>query len=106
MRAPSTGAPCQTTKGKVERTVSHVKQSFWAGISFTDVADLNRQAYAWCESVNEPGAAHCAMRLERNPQFGCQEKRIHKAITPGPIRPANEIDNVKLSVDRARLDPT
>lgn len=40
------------TKGKVERTVSHVKKSFWAGVSFTDLDDLNRQAYAWCERIN------------------------------------------------------
>ena len=40
------------TKGKVERTVSHVKKSFWAGITFTDVDDLNRQAHAWCERIN------------------------------------------------------
>jgi hypothetical protein len=40
------------TKGKVERTVSHVKQSFWAGINFTDLDDLNRQAHAWCDRIN------------------------------------------------------
>jgi hypothetical protein len=40
------------TKGKVERTVSHVKQSFWAGISFTDLDDLNRQARGWCQRIN------------------------------------------------------
>lgn len=40
------------TKGKVERTVSHVKQSFWAGITFTDLDDLNRQAHGWCERIN------------------------------------------------------
>ena len=40
------------TKGKVERTVSHVKASFWAGIRFTDLDDLNRQAHAWCERIN------------------------------------------------------
>ncbi len=40
------------TKGKVERTVSHVKKTLWAGISFTDLDDLNRQAYAWCERIN------------------------------------------------------
>lgn len=40
------------TKGKVERTVSHVKQSFWAGITFTDLDDLNRQAYGWCERIH------------------------------------------------------
>ena len=40
------------SKGKVERTVSHVKQSLWAGITFTDLDDLNRQAHAWCERIN------------------------------------------------------
>jgi hypothetical protein len=40
------------SKGKVERTVSHVKKSLWAGITFTDVDDLNRQAHAWCERIN------------------------------------------------------
>ena len=40
------------TKGKVERSVSHVKKSLWAGICFTDLDDLNRQAHAWCERIN------------------------------------------------------
>ncbi|GER86277.1 hypothetical protein KDW_38940 [Dictyobacter vulcani] len=40
------------TKGKVERTVSYVKQSFWAGVTFTDLDDLNRQAHRWCERIN------------------------------------------------------
>lgn len=40
------------TKGKVERTVSHVKKSFWAGVNFTDLDDLNRQAHGWCERIN------------------------------------------------------
>ncbi len=40
------------TKGKIERTVGVVKQSFWAGVSFTNVDDLNRQAHIWCERIN------------------------------------------------------
>lgn len=40
------------TKGKVERSVGHVKQSLWAGITFTDLDDLNRQAHIWCERIN------------------------------------------------------
>jgi hypothetical protein len=40
------------TKGKGERTVSHVKKSLWGGITFTDLDDLNRQAHAWCERIN------------------------------------------------------
>jgi transposase len=40
------------TKGKVERTVSHVKKSFWAGVTFSDLDDLNRQAHGWCQRIN------------------------------------------------------
>lgn len=32
------------TKGKVERRVGSIKQSFWAGVHFTDLDDLNEQA--------------------------------------------------------------
>jgi hypothetical protein len=39
------------TKGKVERTVSHVKQRFWAGIIVTNLDDLHRQAHGWCERI-------------------------------------------------------
>ncbi len=41
------------TKGKVERRVGIIKQSFWPGVQFTDVADLNRQALAWCDQRNQ-----------------------------------------------------
>jgi transposase len=40
------------TKGKVERSVSYVKRGFWAGITFSDLDDLNRQAHGWCERIN------------------------------------------------------
>ncbi len=40
------------TKGKVERTVQCVATGFWPGGTFTDRADLNGQARAWCDRVN------------------------------------------------------
>jgi transposase len=41
------------TKGKVERTIRVVRESFWPGVRFTDLADLNRQALAWCDRRNQ-----------------------------------------------------
>ena len=41
------------TKGKVERTVSFVRDNFMTGIRFNDLGDLNRQAYNWCIKVND-----------------------------------------------------
>lgn len=40
------------TKGKVERSIRVVKDSFWPGIQFADLDDLNRQARAWCDARN------------------------------------------------------
>jgi len=40
------------TKGKVERAVGVIKADFWPGVTFTDLADLNRQAQAWCDRRN------------------------------------------------------
>ena len=41
------------TKGKVERAVRFVKENFWPGRVFSDMADLNRQAVAWCLRADE-----------------------------------------------------
>lgn len=37
------------TKGKVERAVDYVRESFLTGRSFSDLADLNGQALHWCD---------------------------------------------------------
>jgi len=35
-------------KGRVERAIRYIRDSFFAGREFTDLADLNAQAQAWC----------------------------------------------------------
>jgi len=40
------------TKGKVERLVHFVRDSFMAGRRFTDFGDLQAQVIAWCDEVN------------------------------------------------------
>jgi hypothetical protein len=41
------------TKGKVERTVGVIKSSFWPGVCFSDLDDLNEQARACCDRLNQ-----------------------------------------------------
>lgn len=41
------------TKGKVERSVEVIKYGFWPGVHFTDLDDLNAQALAWCNRLNQ-----------------------------------------------------
>jgi transposase len=47
--------PCQiragNQKGRVERAIRYVRESFWAGRSFTTIAECNRQALAWRDQV-------------------------------------------------------
>jgi len=40
------------TKGKVERTVSFVRDNFMTGIEYDSLVNLNEQAHLWCEKVN------------------------------------------------------
>jgi transposase len=41
------------TKGKVERSVGVIKKGFWPGVRFRDIDDLNEQARAWCDRLNQ-----------------------------------------------------
>jgi transposase len=47
--------PCQVRagneKGRVERAIRYVRESFWAGRPFTTLAECNRQALAWRDEV-------------------------------------------------------
>jgi hypothetical protein len=47
--------PCQVRagnqKGRVERAIRYVRESFWAGRSFTTLAECNRQALLWRDRV-------------------------------------------------------
>ena len=38
-------------KGRVERAVRYVRDSFWAGRTFTTLAECNRQAWRWRDEV-------------------------------------------------------
>ena len=40
------------TKGKIERTVSFVRNNLMVGIKYETLQDLNKQADAWCNKVN------------------------------------------------------
>ncbi|HVP47035.1 MAG TPA: IS21 family transposase [Bryobacteraceae bacterium] len=50
-----TAQPCQVRagnqKGRVERAIRYVRDSFWAGRSFTTLLECNRQAWVWRDQV-------------------------------------------------------
>lgn len=50
--------PCQVRtpnqKGRVERAIRYIRDSFWAGRTFTTLAECNRQAAQWRDQVAHP----------------------------------------------------
>jgi transposase len=40
------------TKGKIESTIRYIKSSFWPGLEFGTLAELNRQTLLWCGEAN------------------------------------------------------
>ena len=40
------------TKGKIESTIRYIKSSFWPGLQFDSLQELNRQALVWCAEAN------------------------------------------------------
>ena len=61
------------TKGKVERSIGVIEQSFWPGVSFTDLDDLNRQARGWCDRLN--GRPHRTTRQRPRELLGKEHLR-------------------------------
>ena len=56
------------TKGKIESGIRFVKSSFWPGIDFRSLPNLNRQALDWCGEANRrQHATTRAVPLERWP---------------------------------------
>lgn len=43
------GVRMANQKGRVERAISYIRTSFFAGREFTDIDDLNKQAIEWCQ---------------------------------------------------------
>jgi transposase len=43
------GVRMANQKGRVERAISYIRTSFFAGREFIDIDDLNKQAMVWCE---------------------------------------------------------
>jgi transposase len=75
-------------KGRIERPFSYVENNFLAGRTFTDWADINAQARAWCE-----GGANAKPKriLGMSPQAAYPMEKAHLLALPAYIPPVSEI---------------
>lgn len=69
------------TKGKIESTIRFIKSSFWPGIGFETLPDLNRQALAWCEQANP---MHYGSLPRKSPRPPLTPVTTAAELTPGP----------------------
>lgn len=84
------------TKGKVERHIRYVKENFWPGRSFLDLADLNEQALRWSHERD----------LRLHPSLGCSpmEAFLHEQEVLHPLPPEEELERFLRRPRRVSLD--
>jgi hypothetical protein len=68
-------------KGKIERSVGYLRQSFWPLRSFTDLADVNSQVRRWLEEVANR-RRHRETRQTPEERFRPEALRPLPAVTP------------------------
>jgi hypothetical protein len=84
------------SKGRVERAIRHVRDSFFAARTFADLDDLNAQAEAWCN-----GQA-AERRCPEDPKHSVREVFAEEAprLLPLPDNPAPLLEQVAVSVGK------
>jgi transposase len=90
-------------KGRVERTIRFIRESFFAAREFTDVADLNAQAQQWCEGVAAerpcPGD-----RSQRVREVFAAEKPYLLALPDNPFPAEDRFDTAVTRTPYVRFD--
>jgi transposase len=83
-------------KGRVERAIRYVRDSFFAARDFNDVDDLNAQAEAWCNGL----AAD--RRCPEDPGHSVREVFAEEAprLLPLPDNPAPLLESVAVTVGK------
>ena len=80
-------------KGKVERAIGYVRQSFWPLRDFADLHDVNRQAREWLTQVAN-------QRLHRETRQRPIDRFQPQALRPLPIIPYDYRDTVEALVHK------
>jgi transposase len=76
-------------KGRVERAIRYIRDAFFAGRSFTDLADLNAQADAWV--VAHAGERRCPEDETLTVSEAFAQERARLLELPGNPFPSDEI---------------
>jgi transposase len=80
-------------KGRVERAIRYVRDSFWPARTFRDLDDLNEQAATWCAGVAADRSWVEDRRIKVRDAFEQEKARLQ--AQPADAYPADERDEVE-----------
>jgi transposase len=80
-------------KGRVERAIRYIRESFWPARTFEDLDDLNAQAAAWCAQVAQQRCWVDDRRISVAQAFDNERDRL--LPLPDDVYPTDEIVQVK-----------
>jgi transposase len=81
-------------KGRVERAIRYIRDSFFAAREFTDLADLNAQATAWCKQI--AAERLCPEDRSRRVREVFADERERLLALPDNPFPCEEIEPIDL----------
>lgn len=81
-------------KGRVERAIRYVRDNFYAGRAYTDLADLNRQAFEWTHGPAQQRRCPEDKRMTVGEAF--LQERTHLLALPPDALPTDEIRAVSV----------
>lgn len=84
-------------KGRVERAIQYARHAFFAAREWTDLADLNRQARAWCEGEASD------RRCPGDPSMTVRQAFEHERplLLPVPDNPLPSEERIEVSVGKS-----
>ena len=91
------------SKGRVERAIRFVRDSFFAARDFNDLDDLNTQAEAWCNGrPSTRGRVAADRRCPEDPGHSVREVFAEEAprLLPLPDNPAPLLERVAVTVGK------
>jgi len=99
--------PCRPArgneKGRVERSIRYIRDSFFAARSWVDLADLNTQADAWCAGISADRL--CPEDRTRTVREAFEDERASLLALPDNPYPTEECETVSVGkTPYARFD--
>jgi transposase len=90
-------------KGRVERSIRYIRDNFFAGRKYADLADLNQQALTWCDT--QASSRPCPEDKSKTVHAIFLEEKPRLIPLPDNPYPCNEVETISIGkTPYARFD--